>query len=158
MSSGTGDPTSQRLIRIAGSLGALVTVPWLFIAIRTILQPGRLAGEWDGITCCDPAKDIVAFYAMAALCLAFLVISYLLAWLKDSPTAALVLVFITFFPMVTVSIDLLRQSAYRSLEISSGFLIANTVANALIVVLVLIAWFHERNHVVPYQSKWNLGE
>jgi hypothetical protein len=149
-----GDPTSQRLIRVAGAIGALISLSWLIFAVRSIPRLHRLNREWDGVTCCDPQEDIVAFYMMAALCLAFLVISYLLAWLKDSPVAALVLVFLTFVPMVTVSIDLLRQYGERSLEVSTGFLVVGTVANALVVVLVLIAWLHERTHVVPYQSKW----
>ncbi len=154
-----GDPTSQRLIRVAGVLGALISLAWLAVAIKFIRDARILASDWDGITCCDPEEDIVGLFSMmAALCLAFLVISYLLAWLKDSPVAALVLVSITFFPMVTISINLLRQSADRTLEVSTYFLVANTVANALVVVLVLIAWFHERNHVVPYQSKWQPAE
>ena len=144
MSSGVDDLTSQRLIRIAGVLGALISLAWLAVAIKLIRDAQTLTSE----------EDIVTFSIMAALCLAFLLISYLLAWLKDSPTAALVLVFIAFVPMVSISIDLLRQSADRTLEVSTGPLVASTVANALVVMLVLIAWFHERNHVVPYQSKW----
>lgn len=74
-----GDLTSQRLIRIAGALGALISVEWLILAIRSTRDAHSLASSWNGITCCDPKEDIGAFYMLTALCLAFLVISYLLA-------------------------------------------------------------------------------
>jgi hypothetical protein len=122
---------------LSGVVGAATSFVWLLALLWEIWRSHDLAGNWDGVSCCDPLDDIGFVYLLTLVPLCLISLSGLVVGQPERWSVGLA-VAILYLPLAAIAFEMGPDTIGEGLAISRWMSVASGIACLTTLVLAIV--------------------